>query len=275
MNKTDVKYRRPLNKEQQQVLHLLYRFRFATTDLIAKHQGKQNGTAVFNRLRVLCDQEYIGRNFNKTYRLQGKPASYYILAKGINTLKHDPTYDQTVLHAMHKDKTASEDFINHWLTLFEAYTGLSNIYGEHFDLFTKSELTNYDCFPEELPDTYISLKNSYKARTKHFVLLAFEESKPHFACIKRIRDIIEHSETADWTDAFSRYPTILIICESVSQQRKLQPRIASTIEKFVVEEPEFYLTNKAAITSISAEDDAIWQLVTNPIIMRSLKQMKG
>jgi hypothetical protein len=268
------KYRRPLNPEQQEILHILYRFRFATTDLIAKYQNRKNGTAVFNRLKVLCDQEYIGRNFENSYRLQGKPASYFLLTKGINVLKADPDYDKAVLHATHKDKTAKDQFVNHWLTIFRAYKQLTAIYGDPLDTFTKSELTTYKCFPEELPDAYISLKSGYKAKTKHFILLAFEEATPHFVYVKRVKEIIEHSEEPkNWEDAFSKYPTILMICESVKQQRSLQPRIAKAIEDEVIEEPDFYLTNRDAVASMTESDDAIWQLVTDPIIMRSLRQM--
>ena len=267
------KYRRPLKPAQVEVLQLLYRFRFTTTELIASYQHKKNAAAVFNRMRVLCEQEYIGRNFSSSYRLLGKPASYYLLPKGIQVLREDPDNAAKVLHSLYKDKTASEQFIAQSLTLFQTYLKLTDLYGDALDLFTKSELTTFDYFPKKQPDAYISLKGKNKGRTKHYVLLVVDEATPHFAAVKRVQGLIHHAETGKWSVALSGPPIVLIVADTIKQQKALQPRLARAIEAAKVENPRFYLACKERVAALTPESDDSWQSVTDPILLRSLRTM--
>lgn len=267
------KYRRPLKPAQVEVLQLLYRFRFTTTELIASYQHKKNAAAVFNRMRVLCEQEYIGRNFSSSYRLLGKPASYYLLSKGIQVLREDPDNASKVLHSLYKDKTASDQFIAQSLTLFQTYLKLTALYGDALDLFTKSELTGFDYFPKKLPDSYISLKGKNKARTKHYVLLVVDEATPHFAAIKRVNALLTHAKKGEWDGPLHGTPAILIVCDTLKQQKALQPRLAKTIEASDLTNLRFYLACKERLTAATPDNDDIWQSVTDPISLRSLRTM--
>src|ERR1700691_4894520 len=90
---TQPSHRKALNKEQLNVLYALYKFRFATTDLLRTTQNKQLTRQYMNtRLRILREQEYIGRRYDTTYRLQAKFAQYYLLPKGIAVLKQHPEH---------------------------------------------------------------------------------------------------------------------------------------------------------------------------------------
>ena len=42
MSVSEVKYRRPLNSEQIEVLNILFRFRFSTNEQLARYFGKQS-----------------------------------------------------------------------------------------------------------------------------------------------------------------------------------------------------------------------------------------
>ena len=70
-----------------QGMALLYRFRFATSHLLTQTLGIKDKSKMNQRLRVLAQQEYVGRNYTPEYRLQGKHASYFSLPKGIKALK--------------------------------------------------------------------------------------------------------------------------------------------------------------------------------------------
>lgn len=267
------KYRRPLKPDQVEVLQLLYRFRFTTTQLIATYQHKKNAAAVFNRMRVLEEQGYIGRNFEPSYRLLGKPASYYLLPKGIQVLRQDSDNASAPLHGMYKDKNASNQFIERSLTLFQAYTQLSVVYADYFDLFTKPELAEFTYFPKKLPDAYISLKGLNKARTKHYLLLVFDEATLYFAHVNRIKDLIKHTDTGAWDEPMGKPPIVLVICDTLKQQKSLQPRIAKTVQAADVKNPQFYITHKDTIAKLSADNADIWQSVTDPVTLRSLRTM--
>src|SRR5437868_6830189 len=76
------KYRKKLNEEQVEVLQMLYRFRFASSEQIAQFQGKPNAKAIQKRLKILEDQDLIAKRYDKSYKLQGKPAAYYLTPNG-------------------------------------------------------------------------------------------------------------------------------------------------------------------------------------------------
>lgn len=60
------KYRRKLNKEQFEVLELLYRFRFGTSQLIANYFSKSSGDFAYKRLKILVEQGLIAKRFDGT-----------------------------------------------------------------------------------------------------------------------------------------------------------------------------------------------------------------
>ncbi|HSW77540.1 MAG TPA: replication-relaxation family protein [Candidatus Chromulinivoraceae bacterium] len=84
--KPEPKYRKKLNEEQVAVLQLLWRFRFASSEQIAKYQQKPNGKAVQKRLKIPEDQSLIAKRYDKSYKLQGKPAAYYLTPHGARML---------------------------------------------------------------------------------------------------------------------------------------------------------------------------------------------
>ena len=87
---TPPSYRRPLNQQQILLLQILYTFRFATTSLITKTLQTKHTNVISKRLKMLVDQSYIGMNYDPSYKLLGKPATYYLRAKGVAFFKEQP-----------------------------------------------------------------------------------------------------------------------------------------------------------------------------------------
>src|SRR4051812_45770502 len=96
-----------LNSKQLSILNTLYRFRFGTTELLANALNVKTKNKMNERLKVLLDQEYVGRHYETEYRLLRKHATYFLLPKGIKSLRtYDEKTDNSVLHNIHKDRTA-------------------------------------------------------------------------------------------------------------------------------------------------------------------------
>jgi DNA-binding HxlR family transcriptional regulator len=75
-------HRKTLNNNQLQVLYSLYKFRFGTTDLLRATQDKSISRQFMNRrLQVLCDQEYIGRKYDSSYKLQAKFIHKHVITR--------------------------------------------------------------------------------------------------------------------------------------------------------------------------------------------------
>src|SRR6266496_1922463 len=165
-----IKRRRKLNTEQLEVLELLYKFRFGSNDLFAEYFGKKDRSFVFNRLSILHERGLIGKRFEPSYRLQGKPVAYYLLPEGARTLKQyrdaDDT-DEMNIKGIYKDVTISESFINHCFKVFALYNQLTEQYEDEIDFLSKTDLAGVNDFPKPLSDAYITLEAN---PTRHFFL---------------------------------------------------------------------------------------------------------
>jgi hypothetical protein len=262
-----------LNKDQTTILELLYQFRFATSTLLTQHLKPTNRESLNSRLNILTKQEYIGRKYDKSYKLLGKPAIYYLLPKAFAVLKQQEDTSAKVLKNMYKDRQASDTFISHCLSIFAASNQLEAIYGGRVELFTKSELIELEHFPQPLPDAFISLKgsNQPRARSKHFFLLILADDTPFFVNIRKIKQYFEYAEDNEWGVTGKKLPALLAMCESQTLQKRLIKRVSSDPED--TEEARVYLTTHGQFQSVTAEDDRLWQLVSKPNALFSLSDI--
>lgn len=260
---------RKLNPDQLTILELLYRFRFGTSTLFNQTLKPTHRQSLNSRLDILTDQKYIEKNYHKSYKLLGKPASYYLLPNGLAVLRQREDTSPNVLKNMYKDANASEAFVNHWLTIFAISNQLEARYGDRMELFTKSELADYTNFPQPLPDAFISLKSSNqpRARTKHYFLEVFEDNKPFFAVARRINQYAEYAESGEWDNTGKKFPALLVICESTTLQKRLLKRFRG------LDDFKLCLTTKSGFFASTDEDDAIWQNVAEPDAILKLKSI--
>ena len=131
MSNIKSKYRRPLNDDQLYVLELLFRFRFGDSAMLATCFDKPSSKSVQKRLKILEDQGYIAKRYDKSYKLLGKPAAHYLLPKGAKLFrahieKPDDIPDQAIKNR-YKDKDASDKFINHSFGIFNVYLKLHSL----------------------------------------------------------------------------------------------------------------------------------------------------
>lgn len=229
-DKSEPKYRKKLNQEQLAVLNLLYTFRFASNEHIARYQKKPNSKHVQKRLKILEDQEYIAKRYDKSYKLKGKPAAYYLLPKGARALIGLGDRDENEpinIKRIYKDKDVSEGFIQHSLNILGAYLALSALHGNKLDFFTKSDLKyeQFEFYPQPLPDAHVRI--SAKDGDKNFLLDIFEDTQPFFVLIRRIKKYLEYAGSGDWPE--ESLPTILMIVENKSVHKRLRKRIAKEL----------------------------------------------
>lgn len=257
------KYRRPLNSNQVETLELLYKFRFGSIDLIREYFNKSSRGLIFSRLKVLEEQGFIAKRFDSSYRIQGKPAAYYLLPAGARKLQETRTAEDEAINikSIYKDKTVSETFIRHSLNIFTSYNQLKARYGDELAFFTKTNLASYEHFPKPLPDAFVSLET--RNGTRYFFVEILEDIQPFFTAVRSIKKYLDHKESGEWAITETDYPVVLFICESAGLQKRLQKQIAKMLNASWVDGLNFATTTKTELASLS-EDDAIWQEVTEP-----------
>lgn len=279
MDKVEPKYRRSLNDEQLRLLTLLFSFRFATSDLIAERFNKPSGKFVQKRLNILIDQGYVGKRYDKSYKLQGKPASYYTLPKTLKLLqKKYPKFitDQTVKNR-YRDKELTEDFINHCIDLLRVFLTLSKLYPRKLDWFSNVELRApmFESFPKWLPDSYFRLELGTKENPdKHgYLLTLFDETTPFFVMVRRVKSYISYAETEDWEEP-GELPPILLVCPNLPTLKRLRRQVVKRLDEASYDEVAmFYLSTKQELFSLSSGTDKIWQLATDVEEVKTLEKI--
>lgn len=231
-NKPAPKYRKKLNQEQVEVLQMLYRFRFASSEQIAQFQAKPNAKAIQKRMKILEDQGLIAKRYDKSYKLQGKPAAYYLTPAGARAfavnIERKPD-EPLNMKRLYGSKDASEGFITHCRNVLSVYLALKALHPKQGELiyFTKNQLNyeKYDnYFPSPRQDAYIHIRKGQVDR--HFLLDIFEDTQPFFVLIRRIKKYLDYSSGGDW-EAHCDIPlTILMVVESKSIHKRLRKRLA-------------------------------------------------
>lgn len=251
-----VRHRRKLNDEQLEVLRLLYKFRFGTNELFAQYFGKKDRSFVYKRLKILQEQGLVGKRFDSSYRLLGKPAAYYLMPDGARALQA-ARGTAINIKAIYKDKSVSGQFVERSLDLFVIHNRLKDEYGDSLKFFTKVDLNreDYGYFPQPLPDAYIRLSD------KQFFLDIFHDSEPSFVAKRRMKQYIKYDEDGNWEVTETGLPKVVAVCESQSLAKRVQKYMSKALDDaWPDSEVVFAFTTKSALMS---DGQAVWQRADN------------
>jgi DNA-binding MarR family transcriptional regulator len=250
-----------LTTKQLVILNLLYRFRFATSQLLAQSTNT-NKDIINKRLKLMMELNYIGRKFEPEYHLLRKHAMYYLLPDGIKALKQisDKKYSPKVLRTMTKEGDKSDTFINHHLAVFGLYCALRTMYGDELRFFTKSQLTTFDHYPQPLPDAYIRIGDGDDER--QFFLDVIHESQPFFIATRKVMQYVTYADEGrkEWERKTGTVlPSVLLICDSSSLKKRLQKKMRRASDNIEGDDMALYA---AAMDKIG--DDDGWHDLANP-----------
>lgn len=236
----------PLVEKQIRTLKLLYKFRFATTTLLAEYSGVTRSTLNSNLL-ILYENELVERHYISTDKLDRKAARYFLTSKGVKQLKSVIELNDGVVRSYYKNKTVSQPFVQHNLDVFRAFLNINKHYPGHFNLLTKAETAQYKQFPELRPDLFLQSKG----KTGNYFLYIYEDTQL-FVIQKHVKQLIQHQEDGEWGGA---YPNILIACPTPRIEYRLSQWLESLLEDF-----DFYVTSTNAL--LEGHTKEIW---TNPV----------
>ena len=257
-----VKYRRPLNKQQVRTLHLLYWYRFCTARQLAHSFKKPSPKAIQNKLQILEKQQLIGKRYDKSYRLVGRPAEYYITPKGARALeKAQPnTTNQWVTKSLYKNKTVSDDFLKHTIAVTDASQRFRAIYGDKVVILTKCYMVQFDYYPTWTPDLHIKILAKGETPTKHYFVDMWDGTKPFFVSVRKTRNYVNFKESSDWDDD-EQFPAMLAICETTQLQGKLNRQMKRILNDTWHDELIFATTTRQLLTEATKPTDKIWSRI--------------
>jgi hypothetical protein len=227
------KYRRPLNNYQLSILNTLYKFRFTTASLLAQNQNAHHVRVISDRLKILVDQEYIGMNYDSSYKIKGQAATYYLLPKGVRYLRQHPYIQESALRSIYHDKRATPSVIAHRLSVFEVFIHFKNTYLKRFKFFSKTELMNKSYVPKAKPDALILDTQT----NQHYFMDYLEDSASFWALRKTIKRYIAYTELGIWQKhkPGTPHPHVLLICQSSKTKKSAQNIAAKELDCSYVE----------------------------------------
>lgn len=230
---------------------LLYKFRFITIPLLTKYKNLKSNS-LQRTFDILLEEKYIGRKFEPSYKIDRKPAIYYLAPKGIAVLKEDARFDALILHSYYKNRSVGETFMQHAIDVLTSYISLRTMYADAFDMFTRQEIAHLDGLPDTKPDLYL------RGGREYFITLAYDVQP--FLIRKRLAEYIAHFDEDGWGSG--EYPALLFVFENSSAESRFLDYAKSSLEASGIDTEELRTgtTTMRALTH-DRQLEAIWTFV--------------
>lgn len=216
-------------------------------------------------LKILVDQDYISSRYEKAFKLQGKGPRYYIRPKGVRRLSEQYGFDERVVRNQYKNKTVSNDFVEHNVDVLAVHTTLRAIYPDVFVTRTRTSLAATNHFLQQRPDLYLHRRVLSTQKPNDYLIEVFD-NVPNFVMKKRFDDYIEHYYDDDMPPEMENaYPAILFVCPSRSAEKTLRTHIRRSLDNdYNLEEDTLLIyTTTLALrglqTATPTDNAAIWR----------------
>ena len=180
---------------------------------------------------------------------------------------------------MYKNSSSTQRFINHNLSIYQAYLSLKELYGDKLWFFTSNnlKLASFDYFPKPLPDGFLSIKfsPSIKGKRKYYFLLFCSSHIPLFVHLKQLKTYLDYNYSEEWDQATNTSLSgLLILTDTTQFQNRLIEKMAKLLyNEGLDEDLTYFITTQNKLDHISREESEVWQSISNPTVMRSLERM--
>lgn len=223
MRRYEAKSRYKISNGQLELLLLVLKFRFVSTDILAECLGKDRST-IYERLSVLVDQEYIVKQYDKTYRFRQRPVIYYLAPAGIRLLIK-AGYPRARLH--YKNKAFTDEQVDEQLLFGKLAKAIYSPYADKFTLITKYEAGADDFYVT--PPPFAKLEATDGTAPDYFI----EYFPPYYETWKIRKRINQHITYADENDEYT-YPNLLLVCGNENTLRRVVLLTTDTLADFEI-----------------------------------------
>lgn len=242
-----------LTNQQQRVLKLLFKFRFTSSTLLALVMGIRRVSA-YQVLEYLVNKGLVTKVYKDEFRIDRKPAYYYLSKTGATTVRKLMDVKESVVHTLYKNAEASEEFIEHSLKATLIYTTLAHSLPDDTDIFTRTELNRFKQFPKNRPDLYIRTSDGKEA----IIILA--DDKPPYIIRKRLDEIIAHNEDEGWD---GDYPCIYFVLKDESSKNSFLYTTRKKLENMGFDDDEICIF-AASLKDLEKDVRLVWSNALNP-----------
>lgn len=255
----------PLTPKQQEILKLIYRYRFLNRIQIQKLLKHKDKRRIISWLKDLREKEYVDWHYNATdFIAKSQPGIYYLSLNGIRYLRSLNEYPTEELRKRYKESTRTQTFINHCLLIADSAIALQA---------KSSDKLKYVCV---LPADYINPDSEYHFlgelkphlffskqqdnETTNYLLENLEQTLPRHQLRKRLKDYVEYLSGGDWDDTFGPQPVVLFVCSTTAELLYVKRRLRKLFEDEDIENASIRITT---VEKLKAESvvNRIWEEV--------------
>ena len=252
-----VKNEKKLAKKQLALLKLVYRFRFVNSKQIARYFNQSYISAANSQLTQLYERGYLGKRHDGTYRIQGRPAEYYLATKSRAILKSElDVVSKHELKRLYARPDNSSYFVNRSLQIFDIHLELNRLYGDRLNFFTKSQLNveQFEYFPKPLPDAFMTISGS---TNRNYFVEYFDDDVSIGIHGRKIAGYIKYKESGQWDDTGADFPTVIFVCQSPLMLKKAEKRVRY-LDRNEYSEIQFRLIDLDALKALGGTKKKAW-----------------
>jgi DNA-binding MarR family transcriptional regulator len=248
-----------LTQQQQHILTLLFKFRFVSTKSLAQILSIRTDST-YEILERLVANDFVVKIYEKSFRIDRKPAYYYLSKSGVSTVRGLMDVRESVVHALYKNNTASPEFIEHSLDVLTCYPSIKQNAPEGTDLFTKTEVSRFKQFPKNRPDLYVRTTEGSEA------MVVFAHDILPYVINKRLDEIVAHSEDEGWD---GEYPRIAFVLKDTKSKNAFLYKTAQKLDSLGMDEDDLMIL-ATTIEAAASDQESIWASVFVPQVHRGL-----
>lgn len=222
-----------ITPKQQEILKLLYRYRFLNRiqiQQLLKHKDKRR---IISWLKDLREKQYIDWHYDSTdFIAKSQPAIYYLALNGIRFLRNQNHYPNEELRKRYKESERSQAFIDRCLLIVDCCITLRNSDkdGTEYLYILPADYAGLDnkySFLGELRPQLYFFKRQGDSIT-NYLLESFDAALPRYQLRKRLKDYMNFLD--EWDDANEPRPIALFICATIADLLYVKRRMKQHIE---------------------------------------------
>jgi len=201
----------PITTQQQQILLLLYRFRFLNRTQIQQYLNHKNHKRILIWLNDLISKKYIKTNDS----IKSKAKIYYLTKNSIPLLLEEDTSNKQSLQKLYLENERSNFFVESCLLIADIYLDMQNKTNKtkKIEMYVKSDYPDMplaETLRDLSPHAYIEENSANE--TKH-CFLEILANLPEERLRQRIKKYLRFYQENTWeAETGKPFPTVLIIC---------------------------------------------------------------
>jgi len=227
---------------------------------------------------------FVDRRYDKSFRLRGMPAAYYVTPKGLRQLQliHGrERITDAIVKAGYRDRVVSQAFVNHTVRVCAYINQLQHRYPS-LEVLLRREMMLYSYVPANPPDAFLSLRVNDGIR--QFGIRQFGIRKFFFDVVskdmlpstirRRIAGYMSFFDNGGWGEMNSELPKLLLLLEDPAMKRRLERAARAIRSRFDLDdEIEIYVA--MAEDLLSGDTTAIWSSIDETSEFLALEEVGG